>query len=274
MQCILTALKAESEPLIDYFRLSKSKSFDFPVFENEALDLSLIGLGVGKAKIEPRIKEFMNSIEYSFIQFINIGIAGSDETYSEIGELFLINKIIDENSGLSYYPDILIDHKMVESKLTTVEKVVNDKDNQYDSLVDMEASEIFKVCSRILPVHNVAFIKVVSDHMQIDPIKLSGNMISSLITDKLGVIKIFLDRFNSLKTVDHPILSQMDIDWIYKNKRQLLLTETQTKQLTDKAKYYRIKHNNRPFPNLKLGKPDSKIERKRIFTNICETLTK
>ena len=47
MQCILTALKAESKPLIDYFRLSKSKSFDFPVFENEALDLSLIGLGVG-----------------------------------------------------------------------------------------------------------------------------------------------------------------------------------------------------------------------------------
>jgi len=274
MQCILTALKAESEPLIDYFRLNKSKSFDFPVFENKALDLSLIGLGVGKAKIEPRIKEFMNSVEYSFIQFINIGIAGSAETYSEIGELLLINKIIDENFGLSYYPDILIDHKMVESKLTTVEKVVNDKDNQYDSLVDMEASEIFKVCSRILPVHNVAFIKVVSDHMQIDPIKLSGNMISSLITDKLGVIKIFLDRFNSLKTLDHPILSQMDIDWIYKNKRQLLLTETQTKQLTDKAKYYRIKHNNLPFPNLKLGKPDSKIERKRIFTNICETLTK
>ena len=65
MQCILTALKAESKPLIDYFRLSKSKSFDFPVFENEALDLSLIGLGVGKTKIEPRIKEFMNSIEYT-----------------------------------------------------------------------------------------------------------------------------------------------------------------------------------------------------------------
>ena len=138
----------------------------------------------------------------------------------------------------------------------------------------MEASEIFKVCSRITPIHHIAFIKIVSDHMQFEQIKLTGNVISSLITTKLEVIKTFLENFNSLLTNDQPILSQIDLDWIHNNKRQLLLTETQTKQLTDKAKYYRIKHNNLPFPDLKLGKPDSKIERKRIFTNICETLTK
>ena len=56
----------------------------------------------------------------------------------------MINKIIDESSNLSYYPDILIDHKMVEGALTTVEKVADDINSHHDSLVDMEASEIFK----------------------------------------------------------------------------------------------------------------------------------
>ena len=274
MHCILTALKAESDPIIKHFGLKRSNSFDFPVFEDQTKDLFLIGLGVGKRKIESRIKNFIKSGKYSYVQFINIGIAGSNKDYSEIGDLLLINKIIDESSNLSYYPDILIDHKMVEGALTTVEKVADDINSHHDSLVDMEASEIFKVCSRITPIHHIAFIKIVSDHMQFEQVKLTGNVISSLITTKLEVIKTFLENFNSLLKNDQPILSQIDLDWIHNNKRQLLLTETQTKQLTDKTKYYRLKNNKLPLPDRILIKPESKVVRKRIFTDICETLTK
>ena len=45
MLCILTALKAESEPLIDFFRLEKDSSFNFPVFSNNATILVAIGVG-------------------------------------------------------------------------------------------------------------------------------------------------------------------------------------------------------------------------------------
>ena len=69
-------------------------------------------------------------------------------------------------------------------------------------------------------------------------------------------------------------LQQMNIIDDYCNKRQLLLTETQTKQLTDKTKYYRLKNNKLPLPDQILIKPESKVVRKRIFTDICETLTK
>ena len=84
MQCILTALKAESDPIIKHFGLKRSNSFDFPVFEDQTKDLFLIGLGVGKRKIESRIKNFIKSGKYSYVQFINIGIAGSNKDYSEI----------------------------------------------------------------------------------------------------------------------------------------------------------------------------------------------
>ena len=51
MQCILTALKAESDPIIKHFGLKRSNSFDFPVFEDQTKDLFLIGLGVGKLSL-------------------------------------------------------------------------------------------------------------------------------------------------------------------------------------------------------------------------------
>ena len=50
--------------------------------------------------------------------------------------------------------------------------------------------------------------------MQFEQVKLTGNVISSLITTKLKVIKTFLENFNSLLKNDQPILSQIDLDWI------------------------------------------------------------
>ena len=71
MQCILTALKAESQPLINHFNLNRDTSFQFPVFKNN--DLYLVGLGVGKKNIRNRIETFLNQNNPDLIQFINIG---------------------------------------------------------------------------------------------------------------------------------------------------------------------------------------------------------
>ena len=53
MLCILTALKAESEPLINFFKLRKDSSFDFPVFSNN--DIILVAIGVGGKNISRRV---------------------------------------------------------------------------------------------------------------------------------------------------------------------------------------------------------------------------
>ena len=76
MQCILTALKAESQPLINHFNLKRDTSFQFPVFKNN--NLYLVGLGVGKKNIRNRIETFLNQNNPDLIQFINIGIAGGN----------------------------------------------------------------------------------------------------------------------------------------------------------------------------------------------------
>ena len=99
MQCILSALKAESDPLVNYFQLKRHSLFQFPVFVNN--DLYLIGIGTGKAKVQERIYSFFETASDDFIQFINIGIAGGKNENSELGQIYLINKIVDDNTDHS-----------------------------------------------------------------------------------------------------------------------------------------------------------------------------
>ena len=54
---------------------------------------------------------------------------------------------------------------MNESSITTVGTPVLDGGKKYDTLVDMEAHEIFSTCSKFVPVHDISIIKLVSDHM-------------------------------------------------------------------------------------------------------------
>ncbi len=73
MQCILSALKSESQPFIKFYNLEKDRRFSFPVFRNR--DLYLIGIGVGKKYIERRLNDFIQKMGKLPIQFINVGRA-------------------------------------------------------------------------------------------------------------------------------------------------------------------------------------------------------
>ena len=61
MQCILSALKSESEPFIKFYNLEKDSRFPFPVFRKK--DLYLVGIGVGKKYIESRVNDFIQKME-------------------------------------------------------------------------------------------------------------------------------------------------------------------------------------------------------------------
>ena len=60
MQCILSALKSESQAFIKFYNLKKDIRFSFPVFRNE--DLYLIGIGVGRKYIEKRVNDSTTKI--------------------------------------------------------------------------------------------------------------------------------------------------------------------------------------------------------------------
>ena len=271
MQCILTALKAESQPLINHFNLSRDTSFQFPVFKNN--DIYLIGLGVGKKNIKNRIITFLNQNNPDLIQFINIGIAGGNSKSTKIGSSYLLHKIKDEATEKTYYPDILFKHNFEEISLVTVESIISDGGGVYKGLVDMEASEIFKICTTMVPVHRLAFLKIVSDYMNNEFEQNIAHPISKLISSQLIPIESFLSQFEKMFNGEIPILSENDIKWIDEMVQKMSLTETQYQQLLQFAKGFRLRKTGRPFPDVKNNLPMNKTTQKHHFKIICAQLS-
>ena len=269
MQCIITALGLESENFISFYRLEREKFFNFPVFKNS--DIMLVQTGVGKANIESRLKAVYSLSEgYDKFQFINIGIAGGNPEKTSIGECHIINKIKDSETGETYYPDILVDHKMSEASIITVNEPVIKGAGPYLELVDMEASEIFRVCKDLVPIQRMAFIKIVSDYMDLDQGNIKKNFILDLVYSRLNVISKFLVGFNKLLLSENSILNHKDNIWISNLVDKWKLTKTQKSQLEDLLKYIRINHSIDFFPKISNVTPKEKSKRNKLFNELFE----
>ncbi len=191
VQCILTALKYESAPIIDYYGLVRVKTFDFPVFRHGSR--VLIGIGVGKKYIRNRICElYAQKQNYEKYQFINIGIAGGNPANTVLGECYMVNKIYDQNEKIYFYPYLSKKHPFEERAIVTVDQEVINGGSEYSELVDMEASVIFQACETLVPNSRHSFIKIVSDHMDLNKVELNKNRISKLISNKMDTIDSFL----------------------------------------------------------------------------------
>ena len=272
IQCLITALKAESVPFIQHFKLKRDDTFDFPFFINHETKIALVGVGVGSKNISLRVNDFFGFQEYDNVQFINVGIAGGNKRRTKIGQLFLINEIMDASSINRYYPDILTDHKLTEGSINSVKNPIIDDQNEYDCLVDMEAYEVFSICSKLVPLHNIAILKLVSDHMDDHVNTLDHETISSLINEQMAKISIFIERFKLIGEMKKPLLSKVDMDWIAKNKDKYYLTTAQVGLLVNFVKGYRINNMSRSLPVINAGQPSTKLDQKNTFRDIREKL--
>ena len=264
---ILTALKAEALPIIELFRLRKDSKTH--LYQNN--NISLLITGVGRDKTKERLQN-LHPIYSNFDQTIvvNMGIAGGNPDQTEIGELYRVNAIIDKKTKQSFIPDILCRHSLVELSLTTVENSVNKNEDQFSGLVDMEGSVIFQQMSRYVSVHRLVFLKLVSDHMDIDEKPIID--VTGLIAKKVDLIKSILLSLDHHALTNNVILSGKEFDLIQRGAAQLYLTKTQVHQLIEWSENY-IKLTGNDLEKLApyfLNKSNSKKERNHIFESIRE----
>ena len=265
----LTALKAEARPLITRFKLQKdSKSY---LYKKD--NISLFIIGVGKKKCEDRLQslEKMN-LDWGNTVLINLGIAGGNANRTAIGSLYRVNKIIDEKTGHSYFPDILIDNGLNEIQLTTVKNGVTKNRNRYSGLVDMEASVIFETMSKYVPPHRLLFLKVVSDHMDVTNWKSLD--VESLILEKLDVIQLIVKSHINIDLSDRYILTAEEVKFLNQGSIKLQFTKTQSLQLISLAeKFKKLKDEINKLESFFTISPKSKQERNRIFEQIKQFLS-
>ena len=190
---IITALPDEARPFIDRFKLkSDENQSDLNVYSNESCSLLITGIGSGQVKsVLPvflkRISDFDNVILF------NIGIAGGHPDKTEIGEVYLVNKVTNDETIDKYSLTIPAKNEFNTIALTTVAKGITGGHVGYEGLVDMEAAIIIASAISSFNLDKIAVIKVVSDHMDIAD--WSSLDVCGLIESKLDSICTLMNLY-------------------------------------------------------------------------------
>ena len=153
--------------------------YHYPIYVDHKFENWLIISGVGQAKVGEATKYLSDvSDAQRWTIWVNIGIAGSKS--GKYGELFLVDKVIQDISKNCFYPGTAVKTTLKKNTLLTVDKPVLNY-SEVD-LVDMEAAAFMKVASKMSCRELILVMKVVSDG-PIDSINnLTAQRVSELIS--------------------------------------------------------------------------------------------
>lgn len=201
MVYVFCAFYGECSGLIKHYNLKKSqtdKYYRFDVFENENQPVRIILTGQGSvmavAAVSGAASFFGIKAEDAII---NVGTCAGDY---EPGQVFICNKITEEATGRTFYPDMILRSSLPERELVTAPVVIRksiheyaNKDSHNMVLYDMEAAAIYQAANLYVGPHRMGFVKVVSDNGDIEG--LTPDFIKGLMAEAVDEIASYVDMF-------------------------------------------------------------------------------
>ena len=187
---IYTALPCEAKPLVEHFNLRKDVTVQpFAVYLNH--DICLTVTGLGKSAMAAGVaytQALFATVEHPVM--LNIGIAGHKDY--PLGDLFLIDKIIDVDSHRSYYPSLIFTPPCPTGSIQTLSKPRPNYEQSH--LCDMEASAFYETAVRFSSSELILCLKVISDN-QLSPVEnIQPKQVAILIAAHLASIESLLTR--------------------------------------------------------------------------------
>lgn len=160
---IFSAFYAEAKNIIDHYSLKKEKSPEmvrFDVFANESIRLVITG--VGEINAAAAVSNIGGAYGISpDDEILNVGCGAGFSSDICLGSIFLGNKLTEQMTGRTFYPDMLMKANFRECEIVTVARVLNEG---CDSVVyDMEAAAVYQAAAFFVGPHRMHFIKLVSD---------------------------------------------------------------------------------------------------------------
>lgn len=160
---IFSAFYAEAKNIIDHYGLKKEKSPEmvrFDVFANESIRLVITGVGeINAAAAASNIGGAYGISPDD--EILNVGCGAGFSSDICLGSIFLGNKLTEQMTGRTFYPDMLMKANFRECEIVTVARVLNEG---CDSVVyDMEAAAVYQAAAFFVGPHRMHFIKLVSD---------------------------------------------------------------------------------------------------------------
>ena len=170
----------------------------------------IIVTGVGK-----RAEDCISKIDLKpDDRILNVGICAGTEK----GRGYLINRVISEETGRHFYPDILFESDVGEMPVTTSSKVVTEVEK--GMLYDMESSLICERALKVIHPSNLVIYKVVSDSGNGFP---SANEVTQLIRSHIEDIKriagfLAEEEIKSYEFLEEQIADEMRLTQYMRNE--------------------------------------------------------
>lgn len=235
MICIVTAMYAEAHPFITRFQLKKDISHTrFQVFLNEEAGLCLIITGTGSVPAAAAVSSLCTEYRAGQGDFLlNVGICAQIQNENETtrmrehprqtGDIYLCNKIWEQATGRTFYPDILYRHRFAEAQIVTGpapykrsipapaclaayrntplsgahgKSISGGTAADTFCLYDMEAAAVYQAGSYYFGPHQMSFLKVISDDGS--PESVTSAQIGRLIVQNMETIA---DYIKTLQTI-------------------------------------------------------------------------
>jgi len=259
---ISVALYMEAKPFIEKFKLKRILTeSNFQIFENEKIKLIITGSGKVESAISSTYLLALFPPKKSDF-FLNFGIAGGNKEFS-VGDIFLINKIRDDDTKKEFYPDMIFNHNFIENEITTFSLVQKEISS---NLVDMEASSQFLTAKKFFNTSNIFFIKLISDFSGM----INRDEIEKLIEEKFPLIENFILSLN--EDYEEKVFNLDEEKLIERVSSYLFLTETLKHDLRKLLKSYKLRNKNiHPLEDIKV-KSVNKKEGKKLYEELKRKL--
>ena len=189
----IVATNSEARPIVNFYNLKKKKTIaNFVIYKNNSISLTVSGIG--------KINTSMG-ITHTFHEFnqqknniwINLGIAGHKK--EKIGNIFLIDKITDDETKKTIYP-FIFDNCKIKQKSCITYNMANF--NYTNDLSDMEVSGFFFACEKYSTKELIHSLKIISDNEK-EKINFSDKeIINCLILKKINKIDLFAKRIYNI----------------------------------------------------------------------------
>lgn len=167
---LFTALYCEAHIFIKQFHLKKNpENTRFQEFYNEAESILLTITGVGEIAAAAAVAAICSKYRpKEEDMLLNIGTCAGRE--GNVG-IFVCNKLTEQATGKTFYPDILYRHDFEEEAIVTGMLPRNVKKNVPEmpamisgqNLYDMEAAAVYQAGAYFFGPHQMVFLKIVSD---------------------------------------------------------------------------------------------------------------
>ncbi len=198
MILIVTALRIEAAPFIDYYKLKRDMTSNrHELYKNNDDSVMLLITRTGKLPAAIALTEFLATAQITPNDYmVNVGICGccsaSAIEASGTVPVYLCNSITDHDTGKCYYPDMLLRHPFLDAGVETFSVAVTSNLSPAHPLVDMEASALFEAGNYHFMTHQMYFIKIPSDIL--NPDAVAKEKVTAIMKGCTPIITTWLDR--------------------------------------------------------------------------------